>query len=361
MARRALLVGINDYKGVTDLRGCVNDVTNIRNVLKTYLGFTNNDIRVLVDSRATKNEIMLRLKYMVDKAKPGDFMVFHFSGHGSQIRDRNKDELEDQMDELLCPYDMNWDGTFILDDDLDALFKRIPDGALLEVILDCCHSGTATRDLAPAPCPSESPVQPAYQKARFLEPPEDIRCRYEGDEDQLGEIRGFRSLNRSGSRSTGRHILWSGCTSSQTSADASINGTFNGAFSYYFCKHMRDTGGALSRTNLLSRIRNSLRYGGYTQVPQIECGSQNYCNGYPLQFPAPDQGGRRSLYLTTPYIVGDDVRDVQEALQKSGFRINPDGVFGPHTREVVKRFQREKGLPEDGMVSPPLLSALFKE
>ena len=96
MANKALLVGINDYKGISDLRGCLNDVTNMRNILKTYLGFTNKDIRVLADSRATKENIVTRLNTMVAQAKPGDFLVFHFSGHGSQIPDRNNDEPEHQ-------------------------------------------------------------------------------------------------------------------------------------------------------------------------------------------------------------------------------------------------------------------------
>ena len=109
MANRALLVGINDYQGISDLRGCINDVTNMRDILKTHLGFTNKDIRVLVDRRATRANILKRLRWMVDGAKPGDFLVFHFSGHGSQIRDRDGDELQDQMDELICPWDMNWD------------------------------------------------------------------------------------------------------------------------------------------------------------------------------------------------------------------------------------------------------------
>ncbi|MHC4521037.1 MAG: caspase family protein, partial [Planctomycetota bacterium] len=120
MARKALLVGVNDYKGISDLRGCINDVTNMRSILKTYLGFTNRDIRVLVDRRATKNNIIRRLEWMVARAKAGDFLVFHFSGHGSQIRDRGaRDELEDGMDELICPYDMDWDDGFITDDHLN--------------------------------------------------------------------------------------------------------------------------------------------------------------------------------------------------------------------------------------------------
>ena len=33
MAKKALLVGVNDYKQINDLSGCINDVTNIRDVL----------------------------------------------------------------------------------------------------------------------------------------------------------------------------------------------------------------------------------------------------------------------------------------------------------------------------------------
>ena len=103
MKREALLVGINDYYGVNDLQGCINDVTNVRSILKTFFGFENTDIRVLTDSRATKQNILSRLEKMVRNAVSGDYLIFHFSGHGSQIRDREGDELADHMDELICP------------------------------------------------------------------------------------------------------------------------------------------------------------------------------------------------------------------------------------------------------------------
>jgi len=32
MARSAVLVGINDYRGISDLRGCSNDVTHMRDI-----------------------------------------------------------------------------------------------------------------------------------------------------------------------------------------------------------------------------------------------------------------------------------------------------------------------------------------
>jgi metacaspase-1 len=43
VARTALLVGMNDYQRINDLNRCLNDVTNMRNILKTYLGFSNRD------------------------------------------------------------------------------------------------------------------------------------------------------------------------------------------------------------------------------------------------------------------------------------------------------------------------------
>ncbi|MBI3814155.1 MAG: caspase family protein [Nitrospinae bacterium] len=69
MAKKALLVGVNDYKQINDLSGCINDVTNIRDVLLKYFGFTVPDIRLLVDSRATKVNILNRLKWLLKGAK----------------------------------------------------------------------------------------------------------------------------------------------------------------------------------------------------------------------------------------------------------------------------------------------------
>jgi len=265
MKKKALLVGINDYQGISDLRGCINDVTNVRSVLKTYFGFTNNDIRVLTDSRATKKNILLRLGLMVESAKPGDSLIFHFSGHGSQIRDRNNDELTDQMDELICPYDMNWDDGFITDDMLRKILEQLKGKVKMEILLDSCHSGTGTRDVMPGR--PECSGQNQYFKNRYLCPPIDIECRYQGDEKILKPAKAFRTekeiiLN---------HVLWTGCKDSQTSADALIDGRYNGAFSYYFCKHVRESRGNIKRDDLHSQVLNSLNFNHYTQLPQLEC------------------------------------------------------------------------------------------
>ena len=91
-----------------------------------------------MNERATKANILRRLQSTLEQAEAGDVVVFYFSGHGSQIRDRDGDELTDRLDELVCTYDMDWERqTYILDDELDALFDAVPPEILLEVFVDC--------------------------------------------------------------------------------------------------------------------------------------------------------------------------------------------------------------------------------
>lgn len=261
MRKRALLVGINDYRRVSDLRGCVNDVTNLRLVLKRYRGFTNEEIRVLLDQRATKRAIVERLGWLVNGAKRGDYLLFHFSGHGSQIRDRGPaDELQDGLDEILCPYDMDWDGKFITDDDLRARL-HVPEGVRMEVVLDCCHAGANEEPEEDVPRP---PVTAGLeQRSRFLVPPPDIAFRHEGEPGRF-RSRLMRSPDRRGT------VLWAACGAGQTSADALISGVPWGAFSHAVCGAMRTVEGSVARGKLLDTVRGSLAAGGFSQRPELD-------------------------------------------------------------------------------------------
>ena len=60
----------------------------------------------------------------------------------------------------------------------------------------------------------------------------------------------------------------------------------------------------------------------------------------------------RILQLTTPYMRGEDVRQVQEALNSQGFSNSRDGLFGPFTEALVKKFQTAKNVKADGMIGP---------
>jgi len=270
MPNRALLVGINKYKMAnSDLSGCVNDVTNIRDSLIKFFGFKIDDIRVVTDERATKKAIMERLTWLVKGAKAGDRLLFHFSGHGSQVRDRDGDELKDKLDEILCPHDMDWDGTYIVDDELNKVFSGLPKGCALEVLLDSCHSGTGTRELLAL---EKQPPELSF-KPRFLPPPTDILCRVVDDLPLQHFLKGVSSPNPSRLTPDALPeylVLFSGCADNQTSADALIGDKYNGAFTYYFCKHLRDVKGKITRSELLKRVRASLKHEDFAQVPQLE-------------------------------------------------------------------------------------------
>ena len=67
----------------------------------------------------------------------------------------------------------------------------------------------------------------------------------------------------------------------------------------------------------------------------------------------------RLLKLTTPYMRGDDVRDVQDALALNNFSPGvSDGIFGPKTEKAVTGFQKKKKLEIDGIVGPQTTAAL---
>lgn len=58
MTNKAPPWGINRYQvSGADLRGCVNDIENMRAVLQDLSGFADDDIRVLTDLEATKANI----------------------------------------------------------------------------------------------------------------------------------------------------------------------------------------------------------------------------------------------------------------------------------------------------------------
>jgi hypothetical protein len=144
-ARRALCVGIDAYPGPNALTGCVNDTATWARTL-TAAGF--DVVPPLTDKRATHAAIVAALRDLVTNAKRGDVLVFHYSGHGTQVPDLDGDEGPDGNgnDQAFVPVDFE-DGAFLIDDDIRGLFEMLPAGASLTAFVDCCHSGTNTRML----------------------------------------------------------------------------------------------------------------------------------------------------------------------------------------------------------------------
>lgn len=206
--RRALLVGVNKYRLGCNLRGCLNDVRAMVEVLR-LLGWSPREMRVLTDSRATTKAISEGLLWLVDKAKPGDVLFFYFSGHGSQVRDDSGDELSDGYDEIICPHDFDWDGKWISDDHMALLTSSLPPGVLMEQVFDCCHSGTLYRGVHLLPA-----------RPRFIPPPLDLEVRRE----PLPVYR-FRDATEG--------PFWAACREDQTAAEVLHGLRFHGLFTVH--------------------------------------------------------------------------------------------------------------------------------
>ncbi|HEX6161332.1 MAG TPA: caspase family protein, partial [Thermoanaerobaculia bacterium] len=160
--RRAVLVCIDDYsasglgrpragvpsRGWQSLKGAVNDVEAMREMIRERHGFADADILVLKNQQATRNAILQALEQHLERpAQKGDVVFFYYSGHGSQVPNSRSTE-KDRLDESLVPADSRIGAEDIRDKELRQRFNRILDrGARLTVILDSCHSGSGTRGL----------------------------------------------------------------------------------------------------------------------------------------------------------------------------------------------------------------------
>ncbi|XWS39740.1 hypothetical protein CRYUN_Cryun18bG0080200 [Craigia yunnanensis] len=147
-SKRAVLCGItyNNWKQYK-LKGTVNDVRNMRDLLSTRFGYPTECIRVLTEEETdqrfipTRKNIEDSLRWLVNDCQSGDSLVFFYSGHGLRQPDFNNDEA-DGFDETICPVDFQKAG-LILDNDLNSLIVRpLKHGVTLHAIVDACHSGT---------------------------------------------------------------------------------------------------------------------------------------------------------------------------------------------------------------------------
>ncbi len=266
MAKRAVLVGVNRYRiPGADLRGCVNDVRNLQKVLVDLYGFRPRDMTILLDDKATKRNIQTAVQQMIKASSAGDVTLFHFSGHGSNVPDNDGDEA-DHRDEILCPHDLDWRAP-LTDDWLRACFDRLKRGVSLTCIFDCCHSGTATRQVAPP----DAPVI-----ARYLPSPWDLVAAESGRRLR-GKVRA--TVHRASAARRRRsdvvvadmpEVLISGCRDTQTSADAYIGNSFNGALTYNLVASLREARGNISHRDLHAKVLQRLKRGRFDQVPQLE-------------------------------------------------------------------------------------------
>lgn len=252
--KKAFLVGINAYP-TQPLRGCVNDALTFATYLKDE-GFA---VDLCLNDCATYTSIISGIKKLTNGAMSGDTLVFYFSGHGSQIPDTSGDE-SDGLDEILCPINTNFhNGIYITDDELYSLFKNMPSSINVEIILDCCHSGTGIRDLTGI-------------RSKFMPPPKNLTRK---------EALKTRYLSLRNKEQKGSFIVWSACSANETAADVEITAAnYRGAFTYTFLNLICNQN--YKRNTLIEQVSFNMKQRGWLQTAQLECdasqSNQFFCN-----------------------------------------------------------------------------------
>jgi Caspase domain/Domain of unknown function (DUF4384) len=148
----ALLVGVNRYagEGLRSLRGCLMDIEMQRELLISRFGFHPADILVLTDEttqKPTRNNILAAYEsHLITQAKPDDVVVFHFSGHGSQVIDPDPITSDGTLGTLV-PIDRPnaTDSSFDITGRSLFLLTQALQTEQVTTILDACHSGGTFR------------------------------------------------------------------------------------------------------------------------------------------------------------------------------------------------------------------------
>ncbi|CAK9080637.1 Metacaspase-1 (PfMCA1) [Cleaved into: Large subunit p20, partial [Durusdinium trenchii] len=101
--RRALVIGCNYCSSFAPLQGCANDAWNIQCLLRQSLQYPESQVRSLIDfsdstasppkRRPTRENIIAELQWLTQSAKPGDNVLFYFSGYGAQQPESQTDGL----------------------------------------------------------------------------------------------------------------------------------------------------------------------------------------------------------------------------------------------------------------------------
>ena len=141
--RRALLIGINDY-AVKPLRGCVGDAQVMAALLRERFSFQDANITLLLDRQASLAAVEREKARLLEQTQPGDMVFFFYAGHGTVFEQSDGTEASGHGTTFCLSEEPRED---LYDEDfgewLDALATRTDHVVL---IIDCCHSGTISRD-----------------------------------------------------------------------------------------------------------------------------------------------------------------------------------------------------------------------
>ncbi len=291
----ALLVGINHYPDpVRSLAGCLTDVELQRELLVHRFGFNPSDVLVVSDTANLKPNRKTILEafenHLIKQAKPGDVVVFHFSGHGSLVLDPNPIPGFTQdgkgVNGTMVPFDRTTTNPDQVQDimgrSLFLLMSAVPTD-LITVVLDSCHSGGGTRGNLEfrATASRLSGNTPANPSPAELEFQKQWMAKLNLNEQNL------MALRRKG---IAKGVAIGSAQYDQLAADAPFSGFTAGAFTYlltrYLWQQTRNDGVGTVYVNLQRSTQDVAKNSGLTQIP--------------IYAANPESHGQKPVYFLSP-------------------------------------------------------------
>ncbi|NJO40766.1 MAG: caspase family protein [Cyanobacteria bacterium RU_5_0] len=264
----ALLIGIDDYKSSQlygNLKGAVRDINAVETYLKQTFQIPPERICKLIApnpedtdrlntqsaqaqeptyEKPTYENIVNAFKDITKIAQPGEQVYIHYAGHGGRmttVYPTLKQGSGTQNDEGIVPMDIGntAEGRYLRDVEMTTLLKRMTDkGLIVTVILDCCHSGDATR--------GDIKIRGGRQTDTLNRTGESLVAeREELERNWLEETR-HQGVRVAGLPKARKYVLLAACRPNEYAHEYPVNGEQRGALTYW----MMDTLNGIATSGL---------------------------------------------------------------------------------------------------------------
>ncbi|HEY9665813.1 MAG TPA: caspase family protein, partial [Coleofasciculaceae cyanobacterium] len=282
----ALLIGINHYADrsrFAALKGCITDVELQQQLLIYRFGFNPQDIFTLTNEQATRQGILEAFeKHLIEQAQPGDVVVFHFSGYGSQMADPSCKFL-DRLQSTLVPADSSLQP-----------HRSVPDitGQTLWLLLTALKTANVTVviDTHPSSVISNntwlsSPPTPV-EKSR-TDTASQLNASEQAYQQQWLKRLGLSPSEFIAQWKTGlpKGMLIESCQRGQRVAEVGFGDFFAGTFTYTLTQYLwQQTENEPTKNAIATIVRDVTRLSATTQTPQFAVQPNSGNENRPLYF-----------------------------------------------------------------------------
>jgi hypothetical protein len=294
----ALLIGIDCYLPnkmpdggcYPSLGGCVRDILQVEAFLQNSLELSNDHIIKLTATNQkamepkepcsrwpTYENIVTAFKDITNIANQGDQVYIHYSGHGGRATTAYPElKGKNGLDEVIVPTDIgNSKARYIRDVEIAYLLQTMVDkGLIVTLVLDCCHSGGATRGSGKAVKRgmhgSSTGIDNQFRQTKSLvastrELIKTWRTLSDGGTKRKIEVGSGWLLEPKG------YVLMAACRASEIAHEYPFDDHgSNGALTYWMLDSLRQIGPRLTYKTLHERILAKVHTQFEEQTPQLQ-------------------------------------------------------------------------------------------